>query len=57
MILIFPFFVRLWLAETAFTRVYLRVSTPQTAFSGVSGVCISSHARLSAAGAIKKKKQ
>ena len=29
----FSYFARLWLAETAFTRV----STPQTAFSGLFG--------------------
>ena len=47
-----PYFVCLWLAETAFTGVYLRVSTPQTAFSGVFGVSIFSHARLTSVGAI-----
>ena len=45
-----PYFARLWLAETAFTRVYLRLSTQQTVFSGVFGVSIFSHARLTAAG-------
>ena len=49
-----PYLARLWLAETAFTRVYLRVSRPQTAFSGLFGVSIFSHARLTAAGAMKK---
>ena len=33
----FPYFARLWLAETAFTRLYLRVSRPQTAFIGLFG--------------------
>ena len=31
----FPRFARLWLAETVFPRMYLRVSTPQTAFRGL----------------------
>ena len=35
-----PSFARLWLAETAFTRVYLRVNWPLTAFSGLFGVSI-----------------
>ena len=35
-----PSFARLWLAETAFTRAYLRVNWPQTAFSGLFGVSI-----------------
>ena len=35
------YFARLWLAKTAFTWVYLRVSTPQTALSGVFGFLFS----------------
>ena len=30
MIGISPYFAHLWLAQTAFTEVYLRVNTPQT---------------------------
>ena len=41
---IFPYFARLWLAETAFTGVYLRVSWPQTALSGLFGVSIFNYA-------------
>ena len=37
-----PSFARLWLAETAFTRVYLRVNWPLTAFSGLFGVSLCS---------------
>ena len=48
------YFDRFWLAETAFTGLYLRVSRPQTAFNGVFGVSIFSHDRLTSAGAIKK---
>ena len=33
----FPYFACLWLAKTASTRLYPRVSTPQTAFSGLFG--------------------
>ena len=35
-----PSFARLWLAEAAFTRVYLRVNWPLMAFSGLFGVSI-----------------
>ena len=33
----FPYFACLWLAETAFTWLYLRVSRPQMAVSGLFG--------------------
>ena len=48
----FLYFARLWLAETAFTRVYLRGSIPQTAICGVFGVSIFSYTKLTSPGAI-----
>ena len=38
-----PYFARLWIAETAFTGVYLRMSTPQTTICKF-GVSIFSYA-------------
>ena len=37
-----PYFARLWLAETAFTGVYLRVSWPQMLNDGLFGVSVMS---------------
>ena len=37
-----PSFARLWLAETAFTRVYLRVNWPQMLNDGLFGVSVMS---------------
>ena len=48
-----PYFARLWLAETAFTGVYLRMSTPLTAICGVFGVSIFSYANLTSAERVK----
>ena len=50
---LYPYFARLWLAETAFTRVYFRVRGPQTAFRSVFRVSIISYARLTSVG-VKK---
>ena len=52
MIMNFPYFARLWFAETAFTRVYLRVSSPETAICGVFGIFIFSYAKLTSAAVI-----
>ena len=49
----FPLFSCLCVVETAFARVYLRVSTLQTAFCGVFGVSIFGYARFTSAG-VKK---
>ena len=40
-----PYFARLQLADTAYTGVYRRVSTLQTALSGVFEISIFSYAR------------